>query len=226
MNVRTKKFLPFIISVATVLTATILIITSVASCSAGTLTFKASFYFVCYAVKDNSVSASSISGAVSSYGGAGYILDYGGAYYVTVSCYYRESDALTVCESLKKRDMNCTVLTIDTDSYTLKTRNAKNNSKLYLGNLNTLNNLSAIAYECANALDTGEYDQTKAKAVIADVYGGLGGLLSANADNCFTGELRRLSAICADAGEGYIYSKDLRKLQIAIADTIINADLY
>lgn len=226
MTTRVKKFLPFIISVAAALTATVLIITSAVSCSSEILTFKTSFYFVCYAVKDNSVSASSISGAVSSYGGAGYILDYNGAYYVTVACYYSEPDALTVCENLKKRDMNCTVLTIETDEYPLRTRNAKDCAKLYLGNLNTLNSLSALAYDCANALDTGKYDQAKAKAVIADVYSGLGGLLNANSDNCFTHDLHNLSAICVDVSDGFVYSKDLRKLQIAIADVIINANLY
>lgn len=226
MKERTKKFLPFIISVAAVLTASIIICISATSCSGEKISFKTSFYFVCYAVKDNSVSASSISGAVSSYGGAGYVLEHDGVFYVTVSCYYRETDALTVCESLKKRDMNCTVLTVKTDEYPLETTNAKNNSKLYLGNLNTLNTLSSLAYECANGLDTGAYNQTSAKTVIADIYSGLSGLLSANADNCFTNEIRRLTAICTDAGEGFVYSKDLRKLQIAIADTIINVKLY
>lgn len=226
MNVRGKKFLPFIISVAAVLVATVLICVYAVSCSGEKLSFKTSFYFVCYAIKDNSVSASSISGAVSSYGGAGYILEHGGAYYVTVSCYYSEPDAQIVCESLKKRDMKCSILTVKTDEYALQTPNAKSNAKLYLGNLNTLNSLSSLAYECANAMDTGAYGQGKAKAVIADIQSGLDGLLNANAENCFTGEIRRLSAICTDAGEGYVYSKDLRKLQIAIADTIINVKLY
>ena len=49
---------------------------------------------------------------------------------------------------------------------------------------------------------------------------------AANADNCFSGEIRRLIAECDNVNEGYVYSKDLRRLQIAIADSIINVKLY
>ena len=46
-----------------------------------------------------------------------------------------------------------------------------------------------------------------------------------NPDNCFSEEIRRLIAECSDASEGYVYSKDLRRLQIAIADSVINVKL-
>lgn len=177
-------------------------------------------------MEDNSVSASSISGAVSSFGGAGYILEIDERYYVTVACYYEQKHADDVCAELKTRDMVCSVLKVETKEYDLQTSNAKKCSKLYLGNLNTLHTLSTLAYGCANSLDTGEYNQSNAKNVIKDVKSGLEGLLSANANNCFTNELRRLIAVCDDTADGYVYSKDLRKLQIAIADTVINVQLY
>ena len=47
-----------------------------------------------------------------------------------------------------------------------------------------------------------------------------------NQNNCFTNELKRLKALTEDAANGYIYSKDLRKLQIAILDTVININLF
>lgn len=226
MKVRKGLISPFFISVTLAVLVTVIVCVSAASCKSGKLSFKCTYYFVCYAMEDNSVSASSISSAVSSYGGAGYILEHNGKYYVTVSCYYAEKDANDVCGELKKRNLKCSVLKIETGDYALQTSNARKCASLYKGNLNTLNSLSTIAYECANALDTGEYTQNKAKAVIESVKRGLEGLLSANENNCFHDELKRLIAAADDAGKGYVYSKDLRKLQIAIIDTVINIQLY
>lgn len=184
--------------------------------------FEAAFYFVCYAARDNAISAGAISGAVSNYGGAGYVLEYGGEYYVTVACYYEQNDAERIRQSLLRRGLNCNVLAIETGEYRVT---AAADGQLYVGNLNTLFALSKVCYQCANGLDTGEYGQSEAKSVIDDVKSGLNGLKYANADNLFSGEIRRLIAECDAASENYIYSKDLRKLQIAIADTIINIRL-
>ncbi len=222
MSVVKDRLSPFFIAVVTVICVTVGIIVIVASCTAKKLTFETEFYFVCYSIEDNAVSAGSISDAVSSFGGAGYVLEYGGAYYVTVSCYYRKSDADKVCESLKRRELDCQVLKIETSEYHLS---FTSNANLYLGNLNTLQSLSRIAYDCANKLDTGEYGQNQAKTVVINIESGIKGLLNSNSDNCFTPYLRALTAICDDAKDGIIFSKHLRKLQIAMADAIINVKL-
>lgn len=215
----------FIAAVAAVVAVTVLICVCAATCSQGTLKFKTAFFFVCYRAPENSVSANSLSGTVASYGGAGYILCRDGEYYVTVSCYYSQSDAETVCASLKRRDLDCSVLAVKTEKYKLRGSGAKRSIKLYEGNLNTLCSLSYLAYECANGLDTGEYSQGKAKEVISAIQSGLNGLSNANRDNCFTQGLKKLAAECDDRRRGYIYSRDLRYVQIAIADFIINAEL-
>lgn len=225
MRVAGKKISPFIISVAAVTAVTAAILIATFSCSANCLTFETTFYFICYRTEDNAVSASSVSGVVSSYGGAGYILEYNNSFYVTVACYYRDNDAKSVCESLKRRDLDCEVIKIHTENYTVASASDADKN-LYLGNLNTLLSLTALAYGCANAIDTGSYGQTQAKNVIEDIRNTLKGLLNANPDNCFSVQLRRLIAECADVSEGYVYSKDLRRLQIAIADAIINVKLY
>ena len=225
MKIAWRKISPFIISVATVALVTVIIIIAAFSCSVNKLTFKSTFYFVCYRTEDNAVSAGSISGAVSNYGGAGYILEYGDSFFVTGACYYDDKDANNVCENLKKRDMECEVVEISTEEYYVANASSANN-KLYLGNLNTLQSLTTLAYNCANSIDTGEYGQTQAKSVITDIRNALKGLLTANTDNCFSGEIRRLIAECDNVNEGYVYSKDLRRLQIAIADSIINVKLY
>lgn len=225
MNKCTCKNAPFLIAVAAAVLATILIIVAVICISSQTINFCVSYYFVCYRSEDNSVSASSVSSAVSSYGGAGYVLCYEGKYYVTVACYYNENDAETVCASLKRRELDCTVLTVETDEYRVNCFDSKNN-KLYLGNLNTLDYLSRLAYDCANGLDTGDYSQTAAKNLLSDVYSGLKGLKSSNVENCFTAEIDRLIVLCDALDDGYIYSKDVRNLQIAIVDAVINTELY
>ena len=215
----------FIVSVIAVVTATVIICISAAACSGAKLTFECSYYFVCYRIADNSISASSLSETVSSYGGAGYILNYEDGYYVTVSCYYTQRDADTVCSGLKKRELDCNVLKISTKNYKLNGYSAKNNAELYLGNLNTLHSLSLLAYECANGLDTGEYTQSKAKDVLSNLKSGLNGLKKSNPSNCFTDCLEMLIAQCEDRESGYLYSKDMRYMQIAVTDAIINARL-
>lgn len=187
--------------------------------------FERCFYFVCFTVRDDAISADAFSNSVTNLGGAGYVLEYGGDYYVTVSCYYSEKDAERVRQSLLRRGLQCSVLKVETKNYILKS-GLKNSEKLYLGNLNTLYSLSTLCYECANGLDCGEYSQTSAQNVLSNVESGLNGLKKANPSNCFSGEIKRLLAECEAAGNGYIYSKALRKLQIAIVDTIINIDLY
>lgn len=228
MNIGEKlrsKAVALIISVAATVAATVIIIACAISCGSTSVKFKTTHYFVCYAIRDNAVSASSISSLVSEYGGAGYILEYQENFYVTVACYYSQSDAEKICDNLKKRNLNCSVLKIEKETYSLSS-GAAGCAELYCGNLNTLNSLAVLAYECANALDTGEYNQSKAAAVVSSIKSGLNGLLAANSDNCFTAHLRRLIAECNDVNGGYIYSKDMRKLQIAVADVIINAELY
>lgn len=216
---------PFFISVAVILAATVCVCAAAFSCGGKTLTFKTEFYFICYKSSDNYLSASSVSDAVSSYGGAGYILQSDGEYFVTVACYYTENDANAVRDSLARRDLNCFVLKKETEDYALP-RSAESNARLYKGNLNTLTSLSSLAYACANGLDTGEYSQTDAKRVTGEILKNLNALRGANGGNCFSGELKRLATVCEDASSGLVYSKDLRKLQIAIADTVINIKLY
>ena len=225
MRVRRREITPFVVAVGAIFAVTIIICAFAVSCNTLTLTFETTFYFVCYKSSDNYLSASSISDAVSSYGGAGYILELDGEYFITVSCYYSENDANAVRDSLARRELDCFVLKKEITEYSLP-RSAGKNAELFRGNLNTLTSLSSLAYACANKLDTGEYSQANAKQVISDLLKGLKSLQNANMSNCFSNELKRLTIICEDAGSGIVYSKDLRKLQIAIADTVINIELY
>lgn len=216
----------FVISVAAVLALTAAVMAGVAAYGGAELQFECSYYFLCYATRDNALSADAISDTVSSYGGAGYVLEYGGNYYVTVACYYSENEAKTVKNSLLRRGLNCAVLPVNITKYQIAPSGLKKFGELYRGNLNTLNSLSRLCYDCANGLDTGKINQSAAADILKNLKSGLWGLKKANPQNCFTAEIDRLSAECDAAGEGYILSKNMRKLQIAIADCVININLY
>ncbi|MDE6001783.1 MAG: hypothetical protein K2G96_05655 [Clostridia bacterium] len=201
---KNAKNTAFIIAITAAVAVTAIICIFVIANSGGKLTYKATYYYICYRIADNSVSASSLSQTAASYGGAGYVITYDGNYYATVSCYYSENDAEGVCSSLKRRGLDCSVLEISTDEFKMKTRSARKNAELYAGNLNTLNSLSQLAYECANALDTGSYNQSKANDVASALKSGLNGLLRANHDNCFTDCLENLLDVCEEKCDGYI----------------------
>ena len=207
-----------------VLAATVIICFCAVTCSGGKLKFEKTYYFVYYRVSDNAISASSLSETASNYGGAGYVLRHKDKYYVTFACYYKESEAKSVCSNLKSRNLDCQILKIEVKQFKLQNRNAKNKQKLYLGNLNTLDSLSSLAYECANGLDTGEYSQGKAKQLLSTINDTLRGLLKTNENNCFTENIRDLIAQCDKMG-GYLFSKNMRFIQIAVIDKIIGAEL-
>ena len=44
--------------------------------------------------------------------------------------------------------------------------------------------------------------------------------------NCFSSEIANLCAECEDVSHGYVFSYDVRRLQIAIIDSLVNIRLY
>jgi hypothetical protein len=185
------------------------------------LSFSATYYYVYYDMQDNALSASSISSAVQSFGGAGYIVESSGNYYITVACYYDESDALQVCKNLRAKLVNCDVLTVEVGELSAPKRYANN----FVGILQTLHSLSQICYKAANGLDSGEYDESSAAAALDGVKTSLNGLIADCPNEEIASKLNYLSAVCGDISYGYIYSKNLRLAQIAITDVIANFNL-
>lgn len=204
--------------------AIIILICTIPACGKK-LGFKATFYYVCYDSPSDAQSASSMSSVVHSYGGAGYIVENDGKYFVTVSCYYDKNDAVSVSSALNKKGLECSVMEVKAGDYSLR-GSAKKNGEKYLGNLNTLMSLSRLCYDLANSLDKYSCDQNAAKSVLKDVKTGLDGLARQNAANCFSGEISSLRAECEDVSHGYVLSYDVRRLQIAIIDSIVNIKLY
>ena len=224
MKVRKSTKVLIIIAFALFAAVIIIALCKLTSCSQK-LDFSACFYYVCHEKPYTESSASSMSSAVESYGGAGYIINCKDDYYVTVSCYYVERDAVTVKNTLKKKGLSCTVVKAEVDGINLNGR-AKRNGQRYVNNLNTLLSLSHICYDLANSMETAKTDQNGAKQVLSQVEITLKGLSRDNSTNCFKDELSRLVAECEDASDGYVFSRDVRRLQIAITDTIVNIRLY
>jgi hypothetical protein len=188
--------------------------------------FSADYYYVYYSTMQDEISASSLSSTVQSYGGAGYIVESDKNYYITIACYYEEDDANSVCTTLSQSGIKCDVLKVSTKDIKLTSAYAKNNANKYSGVLNTLDSLSKLCYDIGNNMDKGEYNQEKAKGALSGVSSALNGLLRENSDNCFTQSLKYISSECEDVCFGYIYSGEVRKLQIAIVDSIVNCNIY
>lgn len=204
--------------------AFLLITVSLSNCSPS-LPFCVEYYFVYFREQDDAQSASSISSAVESYGGAGYVVEVNDKYYITVACYYTPSDAKKVCENLAERGLFCTTLAAKREKYKLTTAKARKNSQKYLKNLSNLQSLSKTLYSAANSLDNNTAGQDEVKAVLQFTHSTLKGLALENADNCFNSELNYLIAECKDASYGYIKSSSVRALQIAVVDCILNINL-
>ena len=218
-----RKKSVILILAAVAVAVIIAIICALPSCG-DRLGFKTDFYYVCYETPTNSHSASSMSSVVHSYGGAGYVVESGGDYFVTVSCYYSERDALSVVRTLGTKGLNCKVVKVTAGDYKLSVSAAGEREK-YLGNLNTMLSLSKMCYNLANSLDDGSCGQSSAKTVLNDVSTTLQSLLRQNPSNCFTRPLSSLVGECKDVSHGIVLSRDVRRLQIAITDEIVNINL-
>jgi hypothetical protein len=184
--------------------------------------YSINYNYICLYIADNALSASAFSDATSSYGGAGYVLEYEDNYYIVASCYYSAEDADTIYNSLLKNNINCTKLVVKKKSFPVSGTLSNTDKNLFLGNLNTLDSLSRLSYSAANSLDDSTINQESALSILNEIKSGINGLAEKNGSNIFSDGLKKLITICDDIKGGYIYSKDMRYLQVAITDVIIN----
>lgn len=191
------------------------------ACS-GRIQFEVNCFFVCYKSADDAHSASSVTSAVQSYGGAGYIVGLNGAYYVTVSCYYAPEDAEKVCLSLNSKGLKCEVIEAYSAGYDLPSALRGREGEL-LGSLDALLGAANIFYRAANSVDSGELDGEGVRSLIADARSAISGVARANRDNALGGEAEYLSALAEDCiTEGVPLSRELRALQIAVLDCLLH----
>jgi hypothetical protein len=212
------------ISITANIVVTVFICTLSIVLSTQKIKFNVSYHFVCLYIADNALSASALSDSTSSYGGAGYILEYNDCFYIAVSCYYTADDATNVLNNLKKMGIDPTTLSIEFESFRPNRILTQKTKAKFLGNLNTLDSLSRLAYDTANLLDEGKISEAKAKSALSNIKSDLKALENNNLSE-FTAPLQKLQNICDEFLDGYIYSKNLRYLQIAIADCIISLNV-
>lgn len=225
MFVIRKKSVVIMIAVALFALSVIFVVLFKVIPSSAELNFSSEFYYVCYDSPSDSTSVASISNLVRGYGGAGYIVEQDGKYYVTVSCYYSEKEAQVVCVNLENKGLSCSVIKVKREKYKIK-GSAEKFAKQYESNLQTMLSVSKICYDLANSIDKYETNQSGAKSVLSGVKQSLDGLLSLNKNNCFYRELKNLISEYEDVSYGYIFAYDVRRLQIAVCDSIVNIELY
>lgn len=199
-------------------------IAAIPTCS-GRLEYSASFYFVCYKSADEAHSAASVSSTVQSYGGAGYIVKLEDSYYVTVACYYDRADADKVCSSMTEEGLACSVVEAYAGGYDLP-RALYGKAEELSGALNTLYGVGTIFYQTANAIDSGTASYDAVLSVLSDARGTLEKVAQDNVDNALGGEAEYLVALADDLSGDRILSRELRALQIAVCDCIINLNFF
>lgn len=210
------------IAAAAVVLIVAAIIAAIPSCD-NRIYFSVSYYFVCYKSADDAHSAASVSSTVQSYGGAGYIIKIGTSYYVTVACYYNEEDAQSVCSSLGNEGLSCRMVEALTEEYKLPASLSQYKSNIH-GALTALDQLGIIFYQTANSLDSGEISTSAAQSVLDDACSTLCGLLKNNQNNALHAEIEYLIALVDDISGSYIYAREIRALQVAVCDAILNVN--
>jgi hypothetical protein len=217
----------FVVGVGAVVMCSVLIICLGVTLSGKKITFKSSFYMICRAVSDESLSVSTFTDTMQSYGGAGYLLEYDEKFYAVAACYYENADAKYVLESLNSQSVQFFMLTATTSAYPLSSRNARLNEQLYLGNLNNLYSLSSLFYECANGLDKKTYTKQQLNETLQEALKTVQALQKSNQNNCFTAHLQRLNEQLEDVIYGNnLTAHDMRYLQVFAVDILLNIQLY
>ena len=212
--------------IAVILAAAIIIaaaiIAAIPSCGSR-IDFSAQFYFVCYKSADDAHSASSISSTVQSYGGAGYIIKLGSNYHVAVACYYSREDVESVMLSLADDGLSCQVIEAYAGGYDIPRRLSGQKSNIS-GALATLSQLGSLFYETANGLDGGTLTNAAAVSVLGNARAVLNAAMSENEGNALYSEINYLLALVDDLDPAYVYAREVRALQIAVCDCLLNVN--
>lgn len=182
------------------------------------------YYFL---VRDcEAATASAVSGQVYYLGGAGYLLEYNGETAVVLACYFKQTDAEYVLETIAADDVR--LLTLNSDEFTLSGGKAAQKSKI-VSNTETVETSAKILYETANALERTDISQEEARAAVRGAVSSLKGLRAENTETLFESWNLALSAAekrGAEIAEGILFAKDLRYLQTQLCMMIVNVKDY
>lgn len=166
-----------------------------------------------------------IGTAVRAYGGAGYNFSYDGTDYVAVGCFMLKGEAQDFVQKLDVVGFSADVKELSEHRFELYNYSAAQNAEGYTETLKQLYELIRELCGIAEALDYrgGEGEARSRLVVIAQ---DMSALLAENEGNCFTPPLARLSVLAADcAYRRLLYARDVRYLQMGVADVLFNTRL-
>lgn len=213
-----KAALLFVAAAIIVMSA---VIAALPSCN-DKLEFSARYFFVCYENPDDALSASTISSTVQSFGGAGYIVKIGEGYRVVVACYYSKEDAEKVIGNLSEEGRPVTLVEAYIGGYDFPYA-LKGEMNGIAGALAKLNELGAIYYSLANALDGGTLSPQAAEGVLAENLSVLRELKATMSSNALGEEIAYLVAL-AEEVSAPVAGREARALQVAVCDAILNVN--
>lgn len=212
-------------AVAAALAAAALIIIASAVAAAPSCVSRAAFsvryHFVCYKSADDAHTAASVSSVVQSHGGAGYIVKTGDDYRVAAGCYYSAEDARKVCSALSDSGLACDAVEAGVDGYDLP-RDLAPHADAVLGAIRTLDQLGRIFYGAANGLDGGTMTADAALSLIADARSAAAAVAAGQRENALGEEAAYLVALMDDIGSARVTAREVRALQVAVCDAVLN----
>lgn len=171
--------------------------------------------------------AGSVAGDSYLAGGAGYLYDVGGETVVVLSCYYTERDATVVQATMSERGVQTTVLKRTRGNFSVDGGGGK--SARIAANAKTLDSCARLLYDTANGLERTQLGQDDARAALGGVVQSLGGLAEGNGESFYglwNVELQRIQRRARETGEGIVFARDLRYLQVALCVLNLEIERY
>ncbi len=220
-------------SAAVVLVAVLLFTLSLGACIAAfvwsgrayaEVALSQEYYFLVRACEDSTASA--VVGDAYLSGGAGFLTPSGKE--VVLACYYTESDASFVCETMRGKGVEASVLHLSAEKFSLGGRDAAERSRVE-ANAATADSCARILFDAANGLERAELSQEGARAAVRGVGKSLRGLADGNAGALYSlwnAELYRAERRARELAEGVIFPRDLRYLQVQLCFSILRSHEY
>lgn len=179
------------------------------------------FYFL---VKDcEAATASAVAGQVYHSGGAGYYFEADDGEFVALSCYYSREDAERVRKTLEERGEEVKIVSLGTKGFPI--RDGSQTEEIRSA-IKTAETCARLCYDVANGLEETRLGQSEAKAALCGVTKALKGLRGQTDFSRWNDALYAVQKRGEELGNGILFAKDLRCLQIELTLCILGAEEY
>jgi len=187
--------------------------------------FTKTYYLLTRECED--ATASAVTGEVYLSGGAGYLIQTDGKYRVALSCYFAPEHAKSVQTTLNEKGVETEILTLVAEPFVLSGRKAAIAGTVD-ANLSTLDSLACLLYDTANGLERCELTQDEARAAVRGAVKSLKGLREGNGEGLseWNEVLYSAEKKAREIGEGILFAKDVRYLQVQLCMAAVFAQDY